>query len=62
MLSMTCISAEPLRDEDPFGDNTGYYTLPESYPVFHLTAVTHRKDAVYPRTIVAIPPMENIYR
>ncbi len=52
---------EPLRDEGPFGDHTGYYTLPEPYPVFHVTAVTHRKDAVYPATIVGIPPMEDFY-
>lgn len=52
---------EPLRDEGPFGDHTGYYTLPEPYPVFHVTAVTHRKDAVYPCTIVGIPPMEDFY-
>ena len=53
--------AEPLRDEGPFGDHTGYYTLPEPYPVFHITAITHRKDAVYPATIVGIPPMEDFY-
>jgi len=52
---------EPLRDEGPFGDHTGYYTLPEPYPVFHVTALTHRKDAVYPATIVGIPPMEDFY-
>jgi 4-hydroxy-3-polyprenylbenzoate decarboxylase len=52
---------EPLRDEGPFGDHTGYYTLPEPYPVFHVTAVTHRKDAVYPATIVGMPPMEDFY-
>ena len=52
---------EPLREEGPFGDHTGYYTLPEPYPVFHVTAVTHRKDAVYPCTIVGIPPMEDFY-
>ena len=52
---------EPLREEGPFGDHTGYYTLPEPYPVFHLTAITHRKDAVYPATIVGIPPMEDFY-
>lgn len=52
---------EPLRDEGPFGDHTGYYTLPEPYPVFHVTAITHRKDAVYPCTIVGIPPMEDFY-
>ena len=34
---------EPLRDERPFGDHTGYYTLPEPYPVFHVTAITHRQ-------------------
>jgi 4-hydroxy-3-polyprenylbenzoate decarboxylase len=53
--------AEPLREEGPFGDHTGYYTLPEPYPVFHLTAITHRRDAVYPATIVGQPPMEDFY-
>ncbi len=52
---------EPLRDVGPFGDHTGYYTLPEPYPVFHITAITHRKQAVYPATIVGIPPMEDFY-
>ena len=52
---------EPLREEGPFGDHTGYYTLPEPYPVFHVTAITHRKDAVYPATIVGIPPMEDFH-
>ncbi len=52
---------EPLREEGPFGDHTGFYTLPEPYPVFHVTAITHRKDAVYPATIVGIPPMEDFY-
>jgi len=52
---------EPLREEGPFGDHTGYYTLPELYPVFHVTAVTHRKNAVYPATVVGIPPMEDFY-
>ena len=52
---------EPLRDEGPFGDHTGYYTLPEPYPVFHITAITHRKQAVYPATIVGIPPMEDFH-
>ena len=52
---------EPLREEGPFGDHTGYYSLPEPYPVFHITAITHRKDAVYPATIVGIPPMEDFY-
>jgi 4-hydroxy-3-polyprenylbenzoate decarboxylase len=52
---------EPLHDEGPFGDHTGYYTLPEPYPVFHITAITHRKDAIYPATIVGMPPMEDFY-
>jgi 4-hydroxy-3-polyprenylbenzoate decarboxylase len=52
---------EPLREEGPFGDHTGYYTLPEPYPVFHLTAITHRRDAIYPATIVGRPPMEDFY-
>jgi 4-hydroxy-3-polyprenylbenzoate decarboxylase len=52
---------EPLRLEGPFGDHTGYYTLPEPYPVFHVTAITHRRGAVYPATIVGVPPMEDFY-
>jgi 4-hydroxy-3-polyprenylbenzoate decarboxylase len=52
---------EPLREEGPFGDHTGYYSLPDLYPVFHITAITHRKDAVYPATIVGMPPMEDFY-
>ncbi|MCF7762640.1 MAG: UbiD family decarboxylase [Verrucomicrobia bacterium] len=52
---------EPLREEGPFGDHTGYYTLPEPYPVFHVTAITHRKDAIYPATVVGMPPMEDFY-
>jgi 4-hydroxy-3-polyprenylbenzoate decarboxylase len=52
---------EPLREEGPFGDHTGYYTLPELYPVFHITAITHRKNAIYPATIVGLPPMEDFY-
>jgi len=50
-----------MRPEGPFGDHTGYYTAVEDYPVFHLTAITHRPDAVYPTTIVGIPPMEDFY-
>ncbi|MFO1475103.1 MAG: UbiD family decarboxylase [Verrucomicrobiota bacterium] len=52
---------EPLREEGPFGDHTGFYTLPEPYPVFHITAITRRKNAVYPATIVGRPPMEDFY-
>src|SRR6201997_1487039 len=50
-----------LRDEGPFGDHTGFYTAIDPYPVFHVTAITHRKNAVYPATIVGIPPMEDFY-
>ena len=50
-----------LRAEGPFGDHTGYYTPVDDYPVFHLSAITHRKDAIYPATIVGIPPMEDFY-
>jgi 4-hydroxy-3-polyprenylbenzoate decarboxylase len=49
------------RPEGPFGDHTGFYTPVEDYPVFHLTAITHRKDPIYPATIVGIPPMEDFY-
>jgi len=47
--------------EGPFGDHTGYYSLPDWYPRFHITAVTHRKNAVYPATIVGIPPQEDAW-
>ncbi len=47
------------RLEGPFGDHTGYYSLADQFPVFHVTAVTQRKSAVYPATIVGIPPMED---
>jgi 4-hydroxy-3-polyprenylbenzoate decarboxylase len=47
------------RPEGPFGDHTGYYTLTDDYPVFHLTALTHRANPVYPATIVGRPPMED---
>ena len=49
------------RREGPFGDHTGYYSLADDYPVFHVTAITHRKDAVYPATLVGQPPMEDTY-
>lgn len=52
---------EDLCDEGPFGDHTGFYSLPGKYPVFHLTAITHKKDAVYPATIVGIPPQEDYW-
>ena len=51
--------AEDLILEGPFGDHTGFYSLADYYPVFHVTCITHRKDAVYPTTIVGIPPQED---
>ncbi len=47
--------------EGPFGDHTGYYSLPDWYPRFHITAITHRKNPVYPATIVGIPPQEDAW-
>jgi 4-hydroxy-3-polyprenylbenzoate decarboxylase len=55
---------EPGEDpiwEGPFGDHTGYYSLPDWYPRFHVTAITHRKNPVYPATIVGIPPQEDAW-
>ena len=51
----------PLRREGPFGDHTGYYSLADDYPIFHVTCMTHKKNAVYPTTIVGKPPMEDCY-
>jgi 4-hydroxy-3-polyprenylbenzoate decarboxylase len=53
--------AEPLRREGPFGDHTGFYSLADDYPVFHVTCMTQRKQAIYPTTIVGRPPMEDAY-
>ncbi|MBE9488300.1 MAG: menaquinone biosynthesis decarboxylase [Bacteroidetes bacterium] len=47
--------------EGAFGDHTGFYSLKDKYPLFHVTCITHRKDAVYPATIVGIPPQEDAY-
>ncbi len=47
--------------EGPFGDHTGFYSLPDRYPIFEVTAVTHRKKPVYPTTIVGLPPQEDYY-
>jgi 4-hydroxy-3-polyprenylbenzoate decarboxylase len=52
---------EPLHREGPFGDHTGYYSLEEDYPVFHVTCITRRKKPVFPATIVGQPPMEDCY-
>ena len=49
------------RVEGPFGDHTGYYSLPELYPVFHVTCITMAHDAIYPATIVGIPPQEDAF-
>ncbi|NDJ09638.1 MAG: menaquinone biosynthesis decarboxylase [Acidobacteriia bacterium] len=49
------------RREGPFGDHTGYYSLADQYPVFHVTCVTHRRDPIYATTIVGPPPMEDFY-
>jgi 4-hydroxy-3-polyprenylbenzoate decarboxylase len=50
-----------LRTEGPFGDHTGFYSLEDDYPVFRVTCLTHRKQPVYPTTIVGPPPMEDFY-
>jgi 4-hydroxy-3-polyprenylbenzoate decarboxylase len=55
---------DPTEDpiwEGPFGDHTGYYSLPDWYPRFHITAITHRRNPVYPATIVGIPPQEDAW-
>jgi 4-hydroxy-3-polyprenylbenzoate decarboxylase len=53
--------SEPLVMEGPFGDHTGFYSLADLYPLLHVTAITHRRDAIYPATIVGRPPMEDFY-
>ena len=50
-----------LRAEGPFGDHTGYYSPAEEYPVFHVTAITHRRDPIYPTTVVGRPPSEDYF-
>lgn len=55
------VDPEELRLEGPFGDHTGYYSLPDLYPVFHVTALTHRLGAIYSATVVGRPPMEDCY-
>ncbi|MGH9786812.1 MAG: menaquinone biosynthesis decarboxylase, partial [Terriglobia bacterium] len=49
------------RIEGPFGDHTGFYSLPDEYPVFHVQCMTHRKDPIYSTTLVGRPPMEDCY-
>ena len=53
------VNLDELRTEGPFGDHTGFYSLEDLYPVFHVTCVTHRKDPIYATTIVGKPPMED---
>jgi 4-hydroxy-3-polyprenylbenzoate decarboxylase len=55
------VDPEERRIEGPFGDHTGYYSLVDEYPVFHVTAITHRRHPVYAATIVGRPPMEDCY-
>ncbi|MCL2726880.1 MAG: menaquinone biosynthesis decarboxylase [Bacteroidales bacterium] len=52
---------EGLATEGPFGDHTGFYSLPDLYPTIHITCLTHKKNAVYPATIVGVPPQEDAY-
>jgi len=53
------VHLDELRTEGPFGDHTGFYSLEDLYPVFHLSCITHRKDPIYSTTIVGKPPMED---
>ncbi len=55
------VDQNELRTEGPFGDHTGFYSLAGVFPTFHVTAVTHRKDAIYQTTIVGKPPQEDCY-
>ncbi len=53
--------SEPLRREGPFGDHTGFYSLEDLYPAFHVTCITHRREAIFPATLVGVPPQEDLY-
>lgn len=55
------VDLDELRMEGPFGDHTGYYSLSDLYPVFHIEKITHKKNPIYPTTIVGKPPMEDCY-
>ncbi|HEY0417237.1 MAG TPA: menaquinone biosynthesis decarboxylase [Gaiellaceae bacterium] len=55
------IDKEELADEGPFGDHTGFYTPVERFPVFHVTAITMRRDAIYPSIVVGKPPQEDAW-
>jgi 4-hydroxy-3-polyprenylbenzoate decarboxylase len=54
-------TSAPLVREGPFGDHTGFYSLADDYPALEVVAITHRKDAVYPATVVGPPPMEDLW-
>src|SRR5256714_73194 len=55
------IERDEVGDEGPFGDHTGFYTPPEPFPIFHLTVVTMRRDAIYPSIVVGKPPQEDAW-
>jgi len=55
------VNLAELRTEGPFGDHTGFYTMQDEYPVFHVTCITHRKDPIYAATVVGKPPMEDAW-
>ena len=55
------VNLDELRTEGPFGDHTGFYSLQDEYPVFHVTCITHRKNPIYATTIVGKPPMEDAW-
>ena len=55
------VKLDELKTEGPFGDHTGFYSLADEYPVFHVTCVTHRKNPIYATTIVGKPPMEDAW-
>ena len=55
------VQLDELRTEGPFGDHTGFYSLEDEYPVFHITCITHRKDPIYATTIVGKPPQEDAW-
>jgi 4-hydroxy-3-polyprenylbenzoate decarboxylase len=55
------VDSDERRTEGPFGDHTGYYTLEDEFPVFHITCITHRKKPIYQTTIVGKPPMEDCW-
>jgi 4-hydroxy-3-polyprenylbenzoate decarboxylase len=55
------VDPEETLIEGPFGDHTGFYSLADRYPAFHVSAITHRREPVFPATIVGAPPQEDYY-